>query len=108
MLTFLAEESMPWAERLSTSGLTLFIGLLVIFAILTILIGVLYLMRAIFYRKKDAKPEPEPQAYEPGPRVEEGLTEETVAAIVAAVSVCMQEETGAPAPFRIRSIKKRV
>ena len=108
MLTFLAEESLPWGERLSTSGLTLLIGMVVIFAILAVLIGVLYLMRAIFYRNKETVPEPEPQAYEPAPRAEEGLTEETVAAITAAITVCMQEETGAPAPFRIRSIKKRV
>lgn len=104
------EGNLPWGERLATSGLTLLIGMVLIFLILAVLIGVIYLMNAIFHRseKKASEPEPEPQTYEPAPRTEEELSEETVAAIAAAVAVCMQEETGAPAPFRIRSIKKRV
>ena len=107
MLTFLAEEGLPWGERFGSGGMTLLVGMLTIFAILALLIGVLYLMRWIFYRgDKKTKPQSEPTVSETAQG--EGLTEETVAAITAAISICMQEETGTPASFRIRSIKKRI
>ena len=116
------DRSVPLSERLRIGLETAVIGLMMVFAILMILWGVLVLFRIFFYElpkkrreaDKPAVPEPEP---EPAPAVREAPAAaetpddaELVAAITAAVSAYLEAEsaeTDIPATgFRVVSFRR--
>lgn len=96
------------------------LGILVVFAVLFVLILLFTLLEKIFkynlidraiaavkrffgklFKRKSAPVESQPVSVQ-----DEEDDEEVVAAITAAIAVLMQDEGGAPAPFKIRSIKR--
>ena len=102
-------ENISFGEAL----LFMVIGMLIIIAVLSILVGLLYVIRfvveAIEKKPKTSACEQTAQLpSEPLPKAEE-YDEEVVAAITAAVTCVLQSESGdkgAPvAPFRIKKIK---
>ncbi len=117
------DRSVPLSERLRIGLETAVIGLMMVFAILMILWGVLVLFRIFFYElpkkrreadKPVSAPEPEPK---PAPAVREAPAEagtpddaELVAAITAAVSAYLEAEsaeTDIPATgFRVVSFRR--
>jgi len=104
-------HSMDWGLALSTTAT----GMIVVFSVLVILIVVVWTMGKIMdlfvnrpkkKKKKEAEPAPvvteEPTAVV-AVETEDGISEEVVAAISAAVSVIMSAEGKA---YRIRSVKR--
>lgn len=86
-------QGVTLSEALSVGGLTTFIGLLIVFSVLVILMLVLYLFKVIFYKGHDeAKPAvkaPEvPQAVEI-----ETDEDELIAVLTAAVAASLKTST---------------
>ena len=99
-------------QRVATGLGNLVLGMLVIFAVLTILWLVIELVGKIF-AKNDAKAAMKKKAeapaapVEPAPVVEDDNDEELVAAITAAVALCLEAENGGEAPqFKVVSFRK--
>ena len=97
-------------EKFSTSFTTLLLGMLVVFSVLLLIMLVITIVGKIFQKaeKKKAEKAPETPAVEqPAAVVEEAEadedTGELIAAITAAVAVCMEQE---PGTFRVVSFKK--
>ncbi len=86
--------------------LILVLGMLIILAVLSILIGLLYIINAVIRRIEKPKKEPAKTADNHAAEPVE-YDEEVVAAITAAVTCIMQEERGETviAPFKIKKIK---
>ena len=115
-LALLSEEfgSMSWGEKLSTSGLTFVVGMVLTFVILALLVGLVFLCRVIVAaiergRESRSGKKAENLSVSEPQQEEEDFDAETVAAITAAVSCCLaaESEDGKPAPFRIRAIRRR-
>lgn len=118
MSFIMAESSSPdmskyfeWFKSdysLTEAALIAVLGIVFVIAVLLVLIGLLMLFNVIF-RAIEKKTVKQPAAVAPAevaPSASED--EETVAAIVAAVSCILQEESedGQPVPFTVRRIKQ--
>lgn len=99
---------MSIAEALAEGGQTAVIGLGTVFAVLIILMGVLYLMKVIFYKdpgKAKLKTEPEKAAALKTEEETEDVTddEELIAVLTAAVAASLNTSTY---NLRIKSYKR--
>ncbi|MBQ2713119.1 MAG: OadG family protein [Clostridia bacterium] len=100
------------AGDLQTGGMTALLGVMFVFVVLAILIVFIELFRVIFQggsSKPQAKPAPAPAPVAPAPVVEaEEEDEELIAAIMAAVSLCLENAEGydPDAEYVIRSIRR--
>ena len=92
----------------------LVIGMLIILAVLSILVGLLYAIRYVVQaieREKPAKKNKQAATEAPAAQAEIVEDEETVAAITAAITVMLSEEAAnegsenVVAPFKIKKIK---
>ena len=107
---FLVSYLAGCADNALFSLQTALIGILMVFAILTVLVLIVSLLKAILVRNKN-KPEEqkviEPAApTQPALSAEEGVTPECVAAVMAAIA-CMYEEERPDVEFVVRSIKRK-
>ena len=103
-----SSPSLSIGDKFSLSLTTLLLGMLVVFAVLLIIMLVVLLVGKIFQKAESKKKgtvipivqptEPENEAIEE--QADEG---ELIAAITAAVALCMEEEPGS---FRVVSFKK--
>ncbi len=96
------------AERLALAGQMTLIGMGMIFAVLSILWGVLAIFKLIFVKPTPKKAEPAPVVVPvPEPVAEEGNDEELVAVITAAVAAYRaSEEPTAEGGFRVVSFRR--
>lgn len=102
-------------ERFADAGMTVLIGLVVVFSVLILLTFIFYLFGKIVGRPKGPKPAPAPEKKTepivrqpapapvvPAPVVEEGIGEEVVAVIAAAVAAM----SGPAATFTLRRVQR--
>ena len=104
----LFDAQMSVGEKTSVALVTIVFGMLVVFAVLTLIMLVITVVGKIFQKidkKKAAKSVPAPVITEPTPVEEESTEDEgaIVAAITAAIALCMEEQPGS---FRVVSFKK--
>ena len=116
-----AATDMPFDERLAYSLRMLIVGMLMVFAVLTLLWGVLAISRYFFYeipkRRKESKtevaenklehiapatPEPEPAPVAAAPAADDAAL---VAAITAAIAAALAED-GYTGGFRVVSFRR--
>lgn len=100
MQQIISALKLPMSETLTVA----LIGVLTVFLVLAVLVGLLLLFQQVFKIKLPAK-----KNTQVGQQTTDDGDEETVAAIMAAVTLMMSEEQGeniAPVPFRIRSVKR--
>lgn len=101
-----------WADNALFSLQTALIGIVMVFAILAVLVFLVSLLKTILGRsnKKNSteKPEVRPAVApsEPVAAVEEGISPECVAAVMAAIA-CMYEAEKSDVEFIVRSIKRK-
>ncbi len=98
-----AIEKLNFGEAL----LILVLGMLIILAVLSILIGLLYINNAVI-RKIEKQPKKQPAKAADNHAAESVEDdEEVIAAVTAAITCIMQEERGETviAPFKIKKIK---
>lgn len=81
------------------------LGLAVVFVVLAVLVGILMLFKLIFNIKIPSKNKEE-SVVQPVAIVPIDDDETEIVAAIAAALACMGEEEAAPAPFRIKSIRK--
>jgi sodium pump decarboxylase gamma subunit len=110
---------MSMSERLALSGNVAFVGVAIVFIILVLLIGVIGIMKLVFVRKPKQSPpsgrvdtesdavyaageEEAPDVVTPIVEHAGNEDEETVAAIMAAITAFMGQGNG----FRLRSIRR--
>ncbi len=109
-----------WVARFMGDGLpTALLGMVIVFAVLSIIWGFLEIFRYVFYtiperNKNGGKPAPAPKAkLVPAPTTVKPATQsandaEIVAAIVAAITAMRADENVAdPSSFRVVSFRKR-
>ena len=102
-------------ERFAGAGMTVLIGLVVVFAVLILLTFIFYLFGKVVGRPKSAKqpsaaaPKAEPAVQPPAapravtpPVVEDGISEEVVAVIAAAVAAM----SGPAASYTLRRVQR--
>ena len=100
------------SEDLQLGGMTALLGVLFVFLILVLLVVFIELFRVIFQggksSKPQAKPAPAPAPVAPAPVLVEEDDEELIAAIMAAVSLCLENAEGydPDAEYVIRSIRR--
>lgn len=124
---FIAALSSELSEKMAIGGKLTLMGILIVFGLLALIVVVLTIMERIM-RKSGEKPKKErknlkelfknkTQKNEPKPKTIvtttasetqfQGVSPEVVAAITAAISVCMGEECeGSNQKFIVRNIKK--
>lgn len=124
---FLAALSSELSEKMAIGGKLTLMGILIVFGLLALIVVILTVMERIM-RKSGEKPKKERknlkelfknkmQKNEPKPETPvtptasetqfQGVSPEVVAAITAAISVCMGEECeGSNQKFIVRNIKK--
>ena len=112
-LILYSENGIPstFGEKLSTAAITLLLGMLAVFLVLLIIMLVITIVGKIFQsleKKKAAKAveQPAPVTEQPAVPVDEEEPADDgalIAAITAAVALCMEEEPGS---FRVVSFKK--
>ena len=97
---------------IGTTALQALVGILFVFAGISLLIGILLLVGLIMKKLEKARREKHEKhakaaipAEHASPEIEEGISPEIVAAITAAVTVCMQGEN-AKCEFVVRRIKR--
>ena len=108
-LTFLAASDV----KLGDAALYSLIGFLLVFAVLALLVGIFYLMGAIFRSKLFNMPKKEKKKGKratetvAAPSASDDDEDEVAAAITAAISVMLEQESGEPAEFVIRRITRK-
>ena len=108
-LLFSSSEAMTGGEKASLALSTLLLGMVVVFAVLLIIMVVIYIVGRIFQSVENKKqsavkaPEPVDQPTQPVEATEAEDEGEIIAAITAAISVCMEEEQKS---FRVVSFRK--
>ena len=118
-----AKDTMTGLEKAGLGGRTLLIGLLMVFTVLGILIGLVTLNKVIFGKMEERKKAKQAKKTVTAPKAELPLAtapavssavasneeEEVVAAITAAISLYYEQQmasTGKTVKFRVRSIKE--
>ena len=103
---FIAALSSELSEKMAIGGKLTLMGILIVFGLLALIVVILTIMERIM-RKSGEKPK---ATVAPGAKTEtqfQGVSPEVVAAITAAISVCMGEECeGSNQKFIVRNIKK--
>lgn len=111
----LAANGMTLGERLSEAGIMVVMGVVMVFVVLAIIMGILMIMERLFAGKaksgegKKEAPKPAPKKPEPAPVVQ--ATEDdgaVIAAITAAISAMLAEsgDTTYQGGFRVVSFKR--
>lgn len=104
-----AEDAAPAEKvKISESLIVFFIGMLVIFGVLLILIGFFYLLKYVSIPKAHKKTEPvkTESPEQPSEVLESDADAKTVAAITAAIACVLSSESGGNSkPFVIKKIK---
>lgn len=124
---FIAALSSELSEKMAIGGKLTLMGILIVFGLLALIVVVLTIMERIMrksgekpkkerknlkelFKNKTQKNEPKPEATFTPTASEtqfQGVSPEVVAAITAAISVCMGEECeGSNQKFIVRNIKK--
>lgn len=124
---FIAALSSELSEKMAIGGKLTLMGILIVFGLLALIVVVLTIMERIMrksgekpkkerknlkelFKNKMQKNEPKPEATVAPTASEtqfQGVSPEVVAAITAAISVCMGEECeGSNQKFIVRNIKK--
>lgn len=101
-LSVLAAFEMPLGEAAKIAVL----GLLIVFVVLAVLVGILTLFKLVFNVKLPARKteaQEKPQAAE---LAASGDDEEEIAAVIAAVIACLEGDESVKAPFVVKNIKK--
>ena len=105
--------AMSAGEKLALGGSTFLIGLVMVFTVLVIIIGIVELVHYVVAKtsKKSKKVDAEPKAVATTTQIAPVASndEEVVAAITAAINMyydCQSASTGKSVKFRVRSIKE--
>ena len=103
---FIAALSSELSEKMAIGGKLTLMGILIVFGLLALIVIVLTIMERIM-RKSGEKPKKERVTTTASETQFQGVSPEVVAAITAAISVCMGEECeGSNQKFIVRNIKK--
>lgn len=100
-LTFLTAFEMP----LGKAALISVLGLLIVFVVLAVLVGILTLFKYVFKIKIGKKP-PQATAEVAAVQSQGEEDDDEIVAVITAAIMCMSEEENIQAPFRIKSIRK--
>ncbi len=87
------------------AALIALLGIVIVFAVLAVLVGILTIFKLVFNIKLEKKPSRNAPAASDSVATDEEDDAEVIAAITAAIACMWQEET-VTAPFRIKSIRK--
>ncbi len=111
LINVLADSLSGWPKLdLGEGAFYSVFGFVFVFAGIALLIGIIMLVGFVmtkysaFKQKKKQKTETVPPSA-PAPQIEEGISPEIVAAITAALAVCLEEETG-KCEFVVRRIRR--